>query len=123
MNRRKPHTEETKRKIAAALTGRKHSASTIAAIREARLGTHHDDETRTKISAALQGNGNGSRRAVIQLTTDGNAIIAQYASASEAARAMGKASSSLIARAAAGKAKTAYGYEWIFEDQSEEVKE
>lgn len=56
----------------------------------------------------------GTKKQVAQISLETNEIIATYESASAAARALGKKSSSTISDACRGKLKTAYKYKWNF---------
>ena len=48
-------SEETRRKMAAAQTGKHHSEETKLKIAAARTGTHHSEETKAKISNSHKG--------------------------------------------------------------------
>lgn len=120
--RGKSISEEHKLKLSKALKGRKAHPNTIAAIirthtgktvsketkqklRECNLGKHLTKETKEKLSAIAS-------KPVIQYNLNGD-FIREYKSASEAARFLGKAPSSII-HCCNHKTnyKTAYKYKW-----------
>lgn len=61
--------------------------------------------------------GESGQVAIIQLTLD-NKFVSKYNSSKEAANANGFCSSSCITAVCKGRQNTAYGYKWIYEDNS-----
>lgn len=129
------HSEETKKKMSTAKTGRKLSEETKKKMSEARMGRpgtmkgkHHTLETRAKMSAMRKGRtviyripkeelSRKFREAqkdvsipVVQLSLSGE-FIREYPSIGEAARAI-EASRNHISECCVGKLKTYKGYIW-----------
>lgn len=109
-------SDETRRKLSEA---RKNlSVETRIKLSEARkkqtppmLGKHHSNETRRKISESLKGNISPCRKQVMNIETG-----EKYASAADAAIAIGRKSADAVARVCRGERKTAGGYHWIYTD-------
>lgn len=75
------------------------------------LGVHRSAETRLKMSESLKGNISPCRKQVTNIETG-----EKYASASDAAIAIGRKSADAVARVCRGERKTAGGYHWIYTD-------
>ena len=106
-NMGKRRTEEVKQR----LRGRTHSAETLAKLR----GRTHSAEARHKISVAQIGRTGAAHnrsRPVAQMTTSGD-VVAIFASATEAAGALGIRRES-IKNCVAGRAKSGGGYCWMY---------
>lgn len=73
------------------------------------MGKHHSNETRRKISESLKGNVSACRKQVMNIETG-----EKYASAADAAIAIGCKSADAVARVCRGERKTAVGYHWIY---------
>lgn len=107
-------SNETRRKLSEA---RKNlSVETRIKLSEARkrqtppmMGKHHSNETRRKISESLKGNVSACRKQVMNIETG-----EKYASAADAAIAIGCKSADAVARVCRGERKTAGGYHWIY---------
>lgn len=97
---RKPVSEETKRKLAEAHTGFKHTEET-----KERLSKIHKTLNHVELAKPLA-------RPIAQLTLDGN-IVAQWDSIREVKRKLGFNSSNIIA-CLKGRINTAYGYRWRY---------
>lgn len=107
-------SNETRRKISEAKKNL--SVETRVKLSEARkkqtppmLGKHHSNETRRKISESLKGNISPCRKQVMNIETG-----EKYASAADAAIAIGRKSADAVARVCRGERKTAGGYHWIY---------
>lgn len=111
--RKKPHSEETKIKISAGLTGRILSEESRKKIAESKK--HLSAEARSNISNAKLGN-NFRRRAVLQLDDSGN-VIGEYSSMLLAARALssGALNGSNISESIK-EGRKAYGFFWKIKD-------
>lgn len=83
---------------------------------ENKRGTHLSEETKKKISEAKKGTPPPNRLAVIQLNKDTLEIIAEFPSASDAAKKLigNVEGCSNILNVCKGKRKAAYGYKWRF---------
>lgn len=109
-------SDETRRKLSE--TRKNLSVETRIKLSEARkkqtppmLGKHHSNETRRKISESLKGNISPCRKQVMNIETG-----EKYASAADAAIAIGRKSADAVARVCRGERKTAGGYHWIYTD-------
>lgn len=100
--KRGPHTEETKRKIAIANTGKKKPHS----------GVPRSTECREKMAEA-------HCKPVLQFTKDG-AFVQEYSSGKEASLKTGIATQN-ISKCCKGKLKTAKGFVWKFKNNYTEV--
>ena len=106
-------TEEQKRKMSEAKTGKHHSEESKKKISEALsgekaywYGKHHSEEYRKKISQSMGVNG------ILQFSKDGD-FIAEYSSTHEAERQTG-CNQSNICKCCKGKRKSTGGYIWKY---------
>ena len=109
------HLEESKRKMSEAQTGEKNhwygkhrSEETKKKISEANTGKHPSEETRKKISQSMGVNG------ILQFSKDGE-LIAEYSSLTEASRQTG-CNNSHICECCKGKQKSCGGYIWKYKN-------
>lgn len=124
-------TENVRKKISDALTGRKMSEEQKKKISEGVkrtfsrpesngcIGKKASDETKIKMSEAHKGKtmseNSGLSKPVVQLTMDGD-FVARYACARDAYRA-GVGHYGVISRCCLHKASHSGGYRWMFEDE------
>lgn len=106
---RKP-SEEHRKALSRAATGRKISAEAIQKIRESHLGSHLSEEHKSKISKSCKGKG---AKAVVMISFEGKKIR-EFKSASEALLEVNGKSCSNISSCCLGKKRSAYGYYWQY---------
>ena len=97
-------SEETRRKISEARTGKKNPLIGMTGEKAYWYGKHLSEEHRKKLSEAMGVNG------ILQYSKDGE-LIAEYPSTHEASRQTG-CNQSNICQCCKGKYKTAGGYIW-----------
>lgn len=114
----KHRSAETRRKLSESHKGKHLSHETRRKLSESlkgannpNYGKHLSDETRRKISESLKGNISPCRKQVMNIETG-----EKYASADDAAIAIGRKSADAVARVCRGERKTAGGYHWIYTD-------
>ena len=124
-------SDETKKKISQANTGRVFTEEQRKHMSESRIGKHHTEESKKKMSEAktgkvlteehkkhmseaLKGNTNAPTKSVIQFSKEGD-LIAEYPSTWEAERQTGCNHSS-ISQCCKGKLKSVGGYIWKYKE-------
>lgn len=117
VNKGRHLSAETRRKMSEAKKGANHplygkhrSVETRRKMSEALKGKHRSVETRKKMSEAKKGNSYRSRPVICVETLE------RFASATEAAKAIGLRNMTSICNACRGVHKTAGGYHWAYVD-------
>lgn len=118
-------TIEQKQKISQSKQGQKYPKEHGDKIRQAKLGKKRDQETINKIIQTKASKHNiqsnldlkgqyksNSQKSILQYDLQGN-LLNEYQSAQEAGRCLNK-SGNQIADCAAGRQKTAFGYQWKY---------
>ena len=105
-------TEEQKRKMSEANTGKHPSEETRRKISESKTGKHLSEEHKNKISEAQTGNHNRPQTPVLQYSKSGE-FIAEYPSIKEAYRQTGCRQGN-ICSCCKGKYKSAGGFIWRY---------
>ncbi|AGE59102.1 GIY-YIG catalytic domain-containing endonuclease [Paramecium bursaria Chlorella virus OR0704.2.2] len=107
----KTRTEEHKQKMSEAHTGKVLSDEHKQKLSEAHTGKVLSEETKKKMSESRSGEKNHASKKVYQYTIDGT-YVDSYGFSEEAARALGKTDGSSISKCARGKRPSAYGFKW-----------
>lgn len=110
----KHHTEESKKKISEAKTGKHLSEEHRNKLSESHTGKHLSDETRRKMSDTRTGKIYAPTKSVVQYSKDGELIV-EYPSIMEAERQTGCDKSS-ICQCCKGKQKSAGGFIWKYKE-------
>lgn len=112
-------TEEHRKKISEALSGKKNpmfgkhfTEETRKKMAEAHTGKHFTEEHKNKLSEAMTGKHNRPQKSVLQLSINGE-LIAEYPSSYEAERQTG-CNKGHICSCCKGKRKTCGGYIWMY---------
>lgn len=101
----KSPSEETRQKLSESKTGEKNH----------RFGKTPSDETIQKMSDSKMGDKNSRSKRVYQYDRDGK-YIQSFGSCGEAAGHLNKKDGSKISECARGERKTAYGFEWSYDE-------
>ena len=133
-NHHVPHTEETKKKMSAARTGKPLSLEHCKKLSEvrkgktfseehkrnlgnARRGKRHTEETKARIRSLVYGENSPCAKEVFQYTKDG-IFVKRWGCVSDASRNL-KIDGSGIGKCCNGKRKNAGGFLWTFEYRGE----
>lgn len=105
-------TEEQKRKISEANTGKHFSEEHKKKISESKTGKHLSEEHKKRVSASMTGNHNSPTKLVLQYSKSGE-FIAEYPSIKEAEKQTG-CHQSQICECCKGKRKSTGGFIWKY---------